>query len=207
MSFPPIQTVYVIHMSGVSYSEVVGSSSAPHINSLIAQYASASNFSALGQPAEPNILAVTSGSTQGATTNAVQQFSVPDLFATRLQLAGISWRVYAVGLGTGNPTVVSGSYEPYYNPAILYTDTYPTYSAQIVDFAAHFSADLASPYRFNWVLPGTAYNMSGGSASITAGDNWVNSTVSAIVAAEPSNYAIFLWWDSDDGSGANKVPY
>ena len=206
MSFPPIQTIYVIHLSGASYSEVVGNSAAPNINSYISSYASAANFKALAYPAEPNVLAVTSGSTQGVTSNTYEQFSVPDLFATRLQLASIPWHIYAVGLGGNNPTFANAAYEFYYNPAIFYSDTYPTYSSEIVDFT-HFATDLSSPYRFNWILPGTVFNMSGGTSSIAASDTWVGSTVASIIGAEPSNYAIFLWWDSDDGTEENHVPF
>src|SRR5437660_12829449 len=63
------------------YSEIIGSSQAPYINSLASQGALMTNSFALTHPSEPNYLDLFSGSNQGVTDDScpVGPFSTPNL--------------------------------------------------------------------------------------------------------------------------------
>src|SRR5919201_7009042 len=66
-----VSHVIWIWMENHSYSEIIGSSSAPYINRLASQCGLATNFFAESHPSLPNYIAATSGSTQGITDDAL----------------------------------------------------------------------------------------------------------------------------------------
>src|SRR5207245_9222864 len=61
--------VVVIVMENAESDEVLGSASAPYINSLAARYALASESYAIRHPSLPNYLALTSGTTAGISSD------------------------------------------------------------------------------------------------------------------------------------------
>src|SRR5947208_12922884 len=62
-TIPRVGHIFEIVMENKSYPSIIGSSSAPYINSLAQQYGLATNFYAIRHPSLPNYLALTSGST------------------------------------------------------------------------------------------------------------------------------------------------
>ncbi|HWO38016.1 MAG TPA: hypothetical protein VNO32_55285, partial [Candidatus Acidoferrum sp.] len=60
----PAHVVVVIEENH-GYSQIIGSSQAPYINTLASEGASFTNSHAITHPSEPNYLALFSGSTQG----------------------------------------------------------------------------------------------------------------------------------------------
>src|SRR5262249_29547867 len=65
---PPDNIVIVIEENH-SFSEIIGSASAPYINSLAQQGALFTNSFAIEHPSEPNYLDLFSGSNQGVTSD------------------------------------------------------------------------------------------------------------------------------------------
>jgi hypothetical protein len=57
--------IWYIMMENHGYTELIGNSQAPYINSLAAKYAVATNYYGITHPSEPNYLAAVSGSFQG----------------------------------------------------------------------------------------------------------------------------------------------
>src|ERR687886_3007366 len=75
--------VWVI-MENHAYNQIIGSSSAPYINSLANQCGSATNFKAITHPSLPNYIAMTSGSTQGVTDDngpSSHPLNAPSIFS------------------------------------------------------------------------------------------------------------------------------
>jgi phosphatidylinositol-3-phosphatase len=64
-----IQHVILIMMENHNYTEIIGSSSAPYINSLAKNYSLASNYFAISHPSLPDYLAITAGSTLGTSSD------------------------------------------------------------------------------------------------------------------------------------------
>src|SRR5947209_1558304 len=66
---PAVDHVFVIAMENHSFSEIVGSPSAPYTNGLLASGALATNYHAVAHPSLPNYLALTGASTFGIGTD------------------------------------------------------------------------------------------------------------------------------------------
>jgi hypothetical protein len=82
-----------IVLENVGYS-VVGSSSAPYLNSLADKCGLATNDDAISHPSLPNYIALTSGATQGIADDnepSSHRLNVPSIFS---QLQS-NWRAYA----------------------------------------------------------------------------------------------------------------
>src|SRR5689334_4906199 len=64
---PSFDHVFLIVMENHAYSQVIGSSSAPYLNSLAKGYDIATNYTAVTHPSLPNYIAMAAGSTLGIT--------------------------------------------------------------------------------------------------------------------------------------------
>src|SRR4051812_13172554 len=71
LTLPTPAHVVIVIEENHSYDQVIGSSSAPYINSLANQGALMTDMSAVTHPSQPNYLALFSGSTRGVTNNVL----------------------------------------------------------------------------------------------------------------------------------------
>ncbi len=209
---PSLSHIYVIVMENHEYGSIVGSSSAPYINSLIRRYGLATNYHAVSHPSEPNYLALFSGSTQGVTDDGVHPLAGRNL-ADQLAAKGKTWRVFAqnVPLGCYNGTTASGgpdgsgTYARKHEPAISFTNirTSTARCARISNFA-HFSPSAAN---FEFIVPNMCNDMH--DCSVAVGDAWLKGFVPKILAFLSSHPAgvLILTWDEGSTSlgGGGKV--
>src|SRR5580693_7004179 len=92
---PDYSHIVVVMEENHSYSQIIGSSQAPYINSLASDGALFTNSHAITHPSEPNYMAITSGSTYGLTSDACP-FSTSkanigsEVIAAKLSYAGYS---------------------------------------------------------------------------------------------------------------------
>src|SRR3954451_23092152 len=76
---------------GNTSTTIPGSASDPYIkNTVVPQCGSTSNFHAVTHPSYPNYIALTSGDTQGHTTDSLAYFNAPSIFSQ----VDPSWRGY-----------------------------------------------------------------------------------------------------------------
>ena len=66
---PAFDHIFVVVEENKRFDQIIGSSSAPYINSLASEYGLASNYKPITHPSLPNYLALTGGSTFGITTD------------------------------------------------------------------------------------------------------------------------------------------
>ena len=71
--------IVVVVEENKGYSQIIGGSSAPFINSLVAEGTLFTQYHGIMHSSQPNYLALLSGSTQGVTDNGTYQFSAPTL--------------------------------------------------------------------------------------------------------------------------------
>lgn len=194
--------VYVIYFENKEYSQIVGSSSAPYINSLISRYGLATNFYAERHPSEPNYIALTSGGTQGVTDDGVYNLSVNNLFS-QVDASGRTWHEWQQGwpggcfTGSSSKAVVdgvgkSGAYVRKHNPAISYTSVSGNASecAKISNLA---SFDPAAA-NFNFITPNMINDMHDG--TIADGDNWLKAFLPKITGSSAfNNSVVFVTFD------------
>jgi acid phosphatase len=204
---PDFRHVYVIILENREYSSIVGSSAAPYINSLIAQYGQATNLYAETHPSEPNYIALTSGGLQGTNSDGAYNLGAPNLF-DQIETSGRTWHVYAqsypgscylgsvagaVADGPGAP----GDYARKHNPAISYTSISgkPTRCANITKLAG-FDPTAAD---FEMIVPNQINDMH--SSSVGAGDAFLKDFVPQITSSPAfADSVLFITWDEGSSS-------
>jgi hypothetical protein len=201
-SLPDFTHIYDIWFENKEYSSVVGSSSAPYINSLIATYGLSTSFYAERHPSEPNYIAQTSGSTQGVTDDGVYNLSVDNLF-DQITASGRTWKSVQQGYpgncftGSSSSAVVdgvgkSGSYVRKHNPAISYTSISGNDSkcANITNLASFDPAGA----NFQFITPNMINDMHDG--TIADGDNWLKAFLPKILTSPAfSNSLVIVTFD------------
>ncbi len=211
---PSFGHIYLIVMENKSYSDIVGNSSAPYINSLIARFGLATNYSGVGHPSQPNYLALFSGSTQGVTNDNVHNVNAPNL-ADQLEAKGKTWRVFAqnfpsdcfTGQSSEGGVDGAGTYVRRHNPAISFVNisSSATRCENIKDLKS-FNAGAAD---FEFIAPNLCNDMHDCPAD--AGDKWLSSFIPQIMnsAAFKQDGVIFITWDegsdNDHRGGGGQV--
>jgi phosphatidylinositol-3-phosphatase len=182
----PGAPVIIIVMENKHYSDIVGSSSAPYIQSLIARGTLYTNYYA-GPGSLPDYLAMTSGLT-GSTSGSNNIFN-------QLQSKGVSWGEYEESLPkvcyTGSDVL---PYKKGHNPAVYYKDitSSPAACANVVPYSSFDPGHLRA---FSYVVPNMNHDMHDGAsrtAQIRAGDAWLAANVPAMLSAGAE---VILTWD------------
>jgi hypothetical protein len=209
------QTIFTIVLENQDYVDVVGSSNAPYINSLIDKYGLATNYADSGvHPSLPNYLTMISGAPQYPgrqdldPTRAPFPVAQPNLGA-QLEAAGITWRSYQESMGTPCRLAASGTYAPKHDPFLYFTDIQLGASGLCasanVDYTS-FSADLASgTYRYMWITPNLTDDGHNPQQQPAVGlkdaDTWASTEIPKIMASSgyTNGGVIFITWDEAEG--------
>lgn len=198
----PIPTHIVVVMEeNHSYSEIIGSSQAPCINTLASEGALFTQSFGVSHPSEPNYLAIFSGSTHGITDD-----SCPHTFSTaslesELLAAGRTFRGYSEGLPkAGSYICTSGTYARKHVP---WTDFSKDKAADNQPWS-RFPTDFTKLPTVAFVIPNLDNDMHDG--TIQQGDAWLQKNLLAYVQwAKSNNSLLIITWDEDDGSENNRV--
>ena len=209
-SASPFGHIYLIVMENSSYSDIVGNSNAPYINSLIANYGLATNYRGVARPSEPNYLALFSGSTQGVADNNNHNLDGQTI-ADQLEAHGKTWKVFAqnVPLDCATGETASGGedgagdYARKHEPAISFTaiSAVPARCLNITDFT-HFDPAAAD---FEFITPNLCNNMH--DCSTATGDAFLRKFVPTILdsPAWQQGGLLFITWDESEGTASNQV--
>jgi hypothetical protein len=198
---PHYKHVVWILLENVGYS-VVGSSSAPYLNSLANACGLATNDRAVAHPSLPNYIALTSGSTQGITDDAepsAHALSTPSLFS---QLKG-NWRSLVESMPSVCDHVTSGLYAARHNPAVYFTNLGS--ACQRNDVPLTYPLQLQA--GFTLIVPNICDDMH--SCSVATGDAWLRRFVPKILASsyyQQGSLALFITFDENDEQSSNRVP-
>ena len=195
--------VIIVMEENHSYSEVIGNSEAPYINSLAQSGALFTNSFAITHPSQPNYLDLFSGSNQGVTDD-----SCPHTFKgianeeSELIAKGLSFRGYAEGLPKkGSPVCVQSEYARKHVPWTNFTNDPGKYSLPF----SSFPSDYSQLPTVSWVIPDLLDDMHDG--TIAQADTWLNNNLSGFVTwAQNNNSLLIVTWDEDDGSEGNQIP-
>ena len=202
----PDHTMVVI-MENTSFSTVIGSSSAPYINSLVSQGANFTNSHAVSHPSEPNYLALFSGSTQGVTSDACPlSFGNTANLGSQTIAAGLSFAAYSENLPSAGSTVCtagSSGYARKHAPWVNFSNV-PAASQQ--PYTSYPSTNFASLPTVSFVVPNLCDDMH--DCSVQTGDTWLKNNIDPYVQwAKTHNSLLILTWDEDDSStSANQIP-
>ncbi len=221
-----IKTVFLILMENHNWSSIEGSSSAPYLNSLLAQSAHAENYyenpSAV-HPSEPNYIWLESGDNLGITSDddpAINYQTTTSHLTTLLGAAGVSWRAYVENIdGTSCPVVSEGLFAPKHTPMLFFSDVVGSPpSAKSAPCIAHvrpyteLAGDLeaSTTAQYNFITPNLCDDMHNGSgcssSEVKNGDTWLSKQVPAILASKAyqDGGALFITWDESE-SGEHPI--
>jgi hypothetical protein len=211
---PTPTNVVVVIEENHSYSEIIGSSNAPYINSLASNGAVFTQSFGVTHPSQPNYLALFSGSTQGVTDDADHpKFTAANLY-TGLASVGRSAAIYSQSMPSdGYDGASSGDYMRKHNPFTQFTNV-PA-SQNLVFNASHFPTAAGTDYSFlpavSFVVPDEKHDMhdslGSAAATISGADTWLQSNLAAYVAwANAHNGLLIVTFDEDDSSQSNQIP-
>lgn len=196
--------VIVLVMENAEFGEVIGSSSAPYVNALARRYGVAEGSYAITHPSLPNYLALSSGSTQGISSDCTDCSVSARNIVDQLEAAGVSWGAYLED--APSPCyrgAEAGGYAKKHNPFIYYRDiaASPSRCRRLVGFG-----QLASDLRagrlptYAWISPNLCDD--GHDCGVAAGDRFLARTVPTLLRELGPHGFLVLTWDegtSDDG--------
>jgi phospholipase C len=202
------QHVIWIWMENHSYSDIIGNSQAPYINSLATSCGLATNYHNTSHPSLPNYLAATSGLAQGnlptlsfvdCSPSVICQTSAPSIFGQ-----GETWKAYEESMPSNCDTSSSGNFSVSHNP--------PPYYTSLSGCASHdvnytqFATDLANNAlpAFSFITPNLIDDMHNG--TIAQGNAWLASNLPTILNSkqyQAKSTVVFITWD--EGSGGYPI--
>jgi len=190
----------VLLMENEEATSIVGNPQAPYANRLIRRYGLATDSFAVAHPSLPNYIALTSGSTQGVSSDCTEcKVSAPNI-VDQLEAAHISWKAYMEGLpqpcfqGAG-----AGGYAKKHDPFLYYEDivSSPARCRHVVGFGA-LNADLRGGTlpSYAWISPNLCDD--GHDCGVPGGDRFLARAVPSLIRAlGPHGFLVITW---DEGS-------
>jgi phospholipase C len=199
---PAFDHVVVVMEENHSFGDVIGSSSAPYINSLAGQGALFTNSFAVTHPSQPNYLALFSGSTQGLTSDSCPHTFSGNNLGNEFRGAGLTFTGYSESMPSAGFTgCTSGTYARKHSPWINFSDLPASTNQQFTSFPTTFT----SLPTLSFVIPNLQDDMHDG--SIQKGDTWLRTDIDAYAQwAKTHNSLLIVTWDEDDNSANNQVP-
>ena len=221
-AIPAADHVFVVVLENHGFSQVIGNSSMPFLNSLATQHALATNYFANTHPSIGNYFMLTTGNIEtnnDAFTGTVSANNIPRAFAA----AGKTWKAYMESLPSTGYT--GGDVYPYFkhhDPFVYLTDVLNSSAetANVVPFtqlASDLSAGAVPDYAF--IAPNAEDDAhdcpTGGSVcpdsdKLTAADNWLKNNIDPLIKSAALANSVFIIvfdesLDTDLVNGGGKV--
>lgn len=179
---PTFSHVVLIVEENHNYSEVVGSSDMPYLNSLISQYGLATQYFANAHPSIPNYLMLTTGQMETFDDNFTGTIS-DDNIVRELVKAGKTWKAYEESIPA--PAYLGpdqGGYVRRHDPFTYLSDVQnsTTQAANIVPFT-QFSSDLANNALPQYAFISPNVNNDAHNGTLAAADSWLQNHVPALL--------------------------
>ncbi|WP_205447100.1 alkaline phosphatase family protein [Candidatus Frankia alpina] len=205
-SLPTPDHVVVVVLENHAYSQVIGSSSAPYINSLKSGGANLTASYTLTHPSQPNYVALFSGGTQGVTDDSCYTpgFSSAANLGSGLIAAGKTFGSYNEGLPSAGSTVCTNSSTKYarkHNPWFAFSNV-PTSTAKTF---TQFPTDYSTLPKVSFVVPNLCNDMH--DCSVATGDTWLQNNLGAYATwAKTHNSVLVVTFDEDNKQSGNRIP-
>ena len=224
----PAHVVVVIE-ENYAYSQIIGSSYAPYMNSLCSSpYCAVFTQSyAIEHPSEPNYLDLYSGQNQGITDDnypTADGVSLPftdcnmgyQLISSGKSFISYSESMPSVGYDGVDYAGSTGEYYRKHNPCTNWCNSLGaganTYSDTINQpFAGYFpdSANYTTLPTVSYVIPNGTNDMHDGSypTNITTGDTWMQTYMRSLINWAIATNTLVIWtFDEDDDLHGNNIP-
>ena len=198
---PAYRHVVWIWFENHSYSDIIGSSSAPYFNAVASECGVATGYHNLTHPSLPNYVAATSGSASlkpfysDCSPSTRCSSSAPSIFGQ-----GESWKAYEESMPSECTLSNSGEYAVRHNPPAYFT-ALTTCAANDVPYS-QLATDLANNKlpAFSFITPNLVNDMHDG--TVAQGDAWLSSSLPTILASREytsGSTAVFVTFDEGAG--------
>jgi hypothetical protein len=193
--------VVIVIEENHGYSEIIGSSAAPYINSLAAQGALFTQSYAITHPSQPNYLDIFSGSNQGVTNDSCPHSFTTANLGLYLINASLTFGGYSEDLpSVGSTVCTSGAYARKHAPWVNFTNIPTTTNLPY----SNFPTDYTTLPTVSFVIPNLNNDMHDG--TIQQGDNWLQQHLAAYVQWAMTHNSLFIMtFDEDDSSQSNRI--
>jgi phosphatidylinositol-3-phosphatase len=209
---PAAIRVFLLVEENHGFSDVIGNSSMPYLNSLASTFGLATQYYADGHPSIPNYFMLTTGLLE-STNDAFAGTITDDTIVRELVKAGKTWRSYAESL----PSIgyLGSDVYPYlkhHNPFAYFSDVIGTTQASNVVPFSQFQSDLTSNNLpdFSFIVPNALDDAHDG--TLTAADQWLQNNIDPLVTSSvfQSNAVLIIVFDesetTDTAHGGGHVP-
>jgi len=207
-SAPPAQYTHVIWlwMENKTYSQVIGSSSAPYTTQLAQQCATAKNYAIVGSPSLPNYIGATAGQTFGIGDDNPPSSHVltADNLFRQVRAKGGTEKSYQESMPSNCALSNSGTYAVKHNPAAYYTggsdrtactaDNVPMGTTSSGPFLNDLNNNTLPTFSF--ITPNLCNDTH--DCSVATGDAWLKAWVPKILASpayQSGNTALVIMYD------------
>jgi acid phosphatase len=194
--------VIVVMMENHGYNQIIGSASAPYINSLANSGMLFSNMHGVAHPSQPNYIALFSGDTQGITDDSCRpRINAANLY-TELNSIGKTFAWYSEDLPAQGDTVCAAApYVRRHNASAIFSNVPNSRNKRFVDFPTNFD----SLQNLVFISPNLNNDMHNG--TIAQGDTWLQTNLSSLVTWCNTHNSIFIIdFDEDNGTPGNQIP-
>ena len=181
---PPASAhVFLVVEENHSYSEVIGNSAMPYLNSLVSNYGLATQYYADVHPSIGNYFMLTAGQVE-TVDDSFNGIVSDDNIVRELVNANKTWRSYAESLpSTG---YVGGDVYPYlrhHNPFTFFSDVNGTAQANNLVSFSQFSSDLTGGTLpdFSFIVPNALNDAHDG--TLAAADQWLNANIAPVISS------------------------
>lgn len=200
-TIPAPAHVVVVVEENHGYSQIIGSSQAPYINTLASEGALFTSSYGIAHPSQPNYLDLFSGSNQGVLDDSCPHTFTTGSLESELIGKGKTFAGYAEGLpAVGSEVCTSGLYARKHAP---WTDFSKDLAKDNRPFSS-FPTNFSQLPTVSWVIPDLNDDMHNG--TIPQGDSWLQQHLLAYVTwAKKNNSLLIVTFDEDQGTTANHI--
>ncbi|HUQ97216.1 MAG TPA: alkaline phosphatase family protein, partial [Chitinophagaceae bacterium] len=200
--------IFVVWFENKGYTQIIGSSNAPYINSLVSKGTLFTAAYANYHPSYPNYITWFAGSSYGVTNDACidkTPFTAGTLYSS-LAKAGRSFVWYSEGLPQAGSTICkSGYYVEKHNPVTLFKNIPIAANQPLTALHLTDTSTFKNLPRVVSVTPNMINDMHDG--TIRQGDDWLKAKFGKLINWCLTNNSIFIvYFDEDNGSQDNRIP-
>jgi acid phosphatase len=199
---PRFAHVVVVIEENHAYSQVIGNSNAPYINSLARSGTLLTDAHAVTHPSEPNYLALFSGSTHGLGDDSCPHTYRGNNVGHQVRVHGMSFAAYSDSLPTtGFRGCSFGAYARKHAPWTNFTDL----PRSVAKPMSAFPSDYAKLPRLAFVVPNLNHDMHDG--TVAQADGWLRSHLAGYATwARRHDSLLIVTWDENDDAAGNHIP-
>jgi len=181
----------------------------PYLSKIANQCGLATNFWAETHPSLPNYIAMTSGSTQGITTDSGSMLGVNNIY-NQVKQKGLQWRQYAFGMPSNcytknNPPAPNAIFTAHHVAAIYYSDIVADCKSWVVPVGSSTKVSDPTDVTNSPLATALDTNTLPAFAILTPTDDGGNSTVGGEVDPNLGNQFLQRWIPRIAKSNAYKT--